>query len=75
MLKPSIDDLILKTGNRYALCIVASRRARMIIDGDDDVYDFDADKPLSIAIEEIVTDKVEGVHVVTEYASEEMRLF
>ncbi len=75
MLNPSIDDLIEKTGNRYALCIIASRRARTIIDGEDDVYDFDAEKPLSIAIQEIITDKVEGLHVVTEYASEEIRLF
>lgn len=75
MLKPSIDELIEKTGNRYALCIIASRRARHIIEGDEDLYDFDIEKPLSIAIEEVINDKVEGCFVDKEYATEEMRLF
>ncbi len=75
MLKPSIDELIEKTGNRYALCIIASRRARHIIDGEDDIYDFDIEKPLSIAIEEVIDEKVEGIYVEKEYASEEIRLF
>ncbi len=58
MLKPSIDDLIEKVGNRYALCIVAAKRARFIINGDDDSIDFDIEKPLSIAIDEIMDDEV-----------------
>ncbi len=32
MLQQSIDDLVKKTGNRYALTIVASKRARGLID-------------------------------------------
>ncbi|EKD44789.1 MAG: hypothetical protein ACD_71C00006G0002 [uncultured bacterium (gcode 4)] len=75
MLSPSIDHLIEKTGNRYALCIIASRRARLIIDGEDDIYDFDVEKPLSIAITEIMTDKVEGIYVDKEYKTDELRLF
>ena len=45
MLKPSIDELIEKVGNRYALCIVAAKRARFIINGDDDSINFDVEKP------------------------------
>jgi DNA-directed RNA polymerase subunit omega len=58
MLKPSIDELIEKVGNRYALCIVAAKRARHIINGDDDSIDFDIEKPLSIAIDEIMRGEV-----------------
>lgn len=58
MLNPSIDDLVKKVGNRYALCILAAKRARFIINGDDDSIDFDIDKPLSIAIDEIMSDEV-----------------
>lgn len=58
MLKPSIDELIAKVGNRYALCIVAAKRARNIINGDDDSINFDVEKPLSIAIDEIMHDEV-----------------
>jgi len=62
MLKPSIDELIEKVGNRYALCIVAAKRARNIINGEDDSIDFNIDKPLSIAIDEIMNDEVR-VHI------------
>ncbi len=30
--EPSVDMLVKKTGNRYALCIVAAKRARQLID-------------------------------------------
>ncbi len=59
MLKPSIDELIEKTGNRYSLCVIASKRARSIIGAEDDAYEFDNEKPLSLAIKEIMEDKVD----------------
>jgi len=61
MLKPSIDSLIEKTGNRYALCIVASRRARALIQQDEALLDEEREgleKPLSRAIKEILNDQV-----------------
>lgn len=64
MLKPSIDELIEKTGNRYALCIVASRRARSIIKAEEELSDddyYDLEKPLSRAITEIMEDRVEVI--------------
>ena len=30
--EPPVDQLIKKTGSRYALCIVAAKRARQLID-------------------------------------------
>ncbi|MDK2867800.1 MAG: polymerase Rpb6 [Clostridiales bacterium] len=61
MLKPSIDELIEKTGNRYALCIVASRRARNLIAEDEEQMMDDLEKPLSRAITEIMHDQVDVV--------------
>ncbi|MBP5193853.1 MAG: DNA-directed RNA polymerase subunit omega [Clostridia bacterium] len=30
--EPPVDELVKKTGSRYALCIVAAKRARQLID-------------------------------------------
>lgn len=59
MLKPSIDELVKKTGNRYALCILASKRARDMMENEEDI-NFDLKKPLSIAINEIAEDEIEA---------------
>lgn len=61
MLKPSIDELVEKMGNRYALCIVAAKRARMILEAEDDLMSSDIDKPLSMAIEEIAADEIDVI--------------
>ncbi len=58
MLKPSIDTLVEKAGSRYSLCIIAAKRARVLINGEDDMMESDIDKPLSIAIDEIMNDEV-----------------
>lgn len=60
MLKPSIDELIEKTGNRYALCILAAKRARYLTDGEEDSIDMEIEKPLSLAIKEIMNDDIEA---------------
>lgn len=62
MLKPSIDELVEKMGNRYALCIVAAKRARHLVENEDDLTAYDIDKPLSTAIDEIMDDEIE-VHI------------
>jgi DNA-directed RNA polymerase subunit omega len=60
MLKPSIDDLIEKTGNRYALCILAAKRARNLIDSEEEGVTEEIFKPLSVAIDEIMFDEIEA---------------
>ncbi len=71
MLRQSIDDLVKKTGNRYALTIVASKRARGLINdynkemnsradkldryGDLDPTLYNVKKPLTYATEEVLT--------------------
>jgi len=58
MLKPPIDELIENTGNRYALCVIASRRAREIVDLETHTDD-ETLKPITIAIDEIMNDELE----------------
>lgn len=55
MLQQSIDELIKKAGNRYALTIIASQRARQLIEessGKPEV--FNIQKPLTYATNEIL---------------------
>lgn len=55
MLQQSIDELIKKAGNRYALTIIASQRARQLISesaGNPEV--FNVQKPLTCATNEIL---------------------
>lgn len=59
--KPPIDELAEKIGSKYALCVVASKRARQIMDtalsqGLTELPD--KGKPLSIAAQEIYDGKL-----------------
>ncbi|MBE7087653.1 MAG: DNA-directed RNA polymerase subunit omega [Clostridiales bacterium] len=54
--KPPIDELSQKIGSKYALCVVASKRARQLMDkamseGSSDLPN--KEKPLSVAAQEI----------------------
>lgn len=58
---PPIDDLAEKVGSKYALCVVASKRARQIIDHahNQGLNDLPGKvKPLTAAAEEIEEGKV-----------------
>jgi DNA-directed RNA polymerase subunit omega len=63
MLKPSIDELIDKVGNRYSLCIIAAKRARYLIDQEteDPSGEEIMEKPLSTAIDEIMKGEIEAI--------------
>lgn len=59
--EPPIDTLAQKIGSKYALCVVASKRARQILDGTlvNGAKEAPEDeKPLSLAAEEIYEGKV-----------------
>ncbi len=60
MHEPSIDALAQKTGSKYALCIVASKRARQILDAvKNQNRDYPTnEKPLTLAAKEIFDGKV-----------------
>lgn len=58
MINPSIVSLLEKVDNRYALVVVASKRARQIIAGEKKLTAFDSTKPVTIAIHEISEEKI-----------------
>ncbi len=58
MLYPSINDLLKKADSRYTLVMMASKRARQLVDGDTPNVDEKSNKPVSIAIHEIAQDKI-----------------
>lgn len=65
MLNPPINELIALAGNRYSLVVAASKRARLIINGEEPLSYYKNNNPLSIAIQEIYEGNV------TCHASEE----
>ena len=58
IIKPSILELTAKVPCRYSLVVVASKRARQIVNGSEPLVKTDDNKPVSIALDEIVQDKV-----------------
>lgn len=55
---PSVNELTKKADSRYTLVMLASKRARQLVDGAKPYIDTDSNKPVSIAIEEIRQDKI-----------------
>lgn len=66
MLRPSYSDIANKLNNesdldinsRYTIVIAAAKRARQIIAGSQPQCEKSLDKPVSIAVEEMYTDKL-----------------
>lgn len=59
--KPPIDDLASRIGSKYALCVIASKRARQLMEqAQNQGYTElpDKQKPLSVAAQEIYDDKL-----------------
>lgn len=59
--KPPIDELAQKVGSKYTLCVVASKRARQLMEQaqNQGITDFqDKEKPLSAAAKEIYDGKL-----------------
>lgn len=53
MIQPSIDELLTKTDNKYALAVVSAMRARELVDGAPRLTDAPTNKSVSIALCEI----------------------
>ncbi len=58
MLNPSFEGVLKEGDSRYTLVILASKRARQIIEGAKPLIETDSKKPVSIAIEEIIAGKI-----------------
>lgn len=58
MLNPSFDHVLDKGDSRYTLVMLTAKRARQIVEGSESLIETDSHKPVTIAIEEIVAEKV-----------------
>ena len=58
MIIPSPKESKGVADSRYELAILVSKRARKIIDGNPALVDTDSEKPVTIAIEEIMAGKI-----------------
>ena len=58
MLYPSINELKKKVDSRYTLVILAAKRARDILSGKPILTEAEAEKPVSIAANEIAEDLI-----------------
>lgn len=58
MIKPPLEALLERVPNKYALVIVAAKRARQIKEGALSVVDLDTRNPVTAALEEIAAGKI-----------------
>ena len=58
MIKPPLEVLLDRVQNKYALVIVAAKRARQLKEGAMPMVDIDSGNPVTIALEEIAAGKI-----------------
>jgi DNA-directed RNA polymerase subunit omega len=59
MIYPSIRSLLEKVDNKYSLVVIAAKRARQLVEGDEPIIDVDSNNPVTIAINEIEEKKID----------------
>ena len=58
MIKPPLEALLGRVENKYALVIVAAKRARQLKEGALPMVDVDTGSPVTVALEEIAAGKI-----------------
>ncbi|MGH2627926.1 MAG: DNA-directed RNA polymerase subunit omega [Anaerolineales bacterium] len=58
MIKPPLEALLDRVDNKYALVIVAAKRARQLKEGALPMVDVESASPVTIALEEISAGKI-----------------
>ncbi|TMI74672.1 MAG: DNA-directed RNA polymerase subunit omega [Bacillati bacterium ANGP1] len=58
MIKPPLEALLDRVENKYALVIVAAKRARQLKDGALPMVEVDSGNPVTVALEEIAAGKI-----------------
>ena len=58
MLYPSINELMKKVDSRYTLVAITAKRARVLAEGEEPLTEMNADKFVSMAVQEISQDKI-----------------
>ena len=58
MIKPPLEALLDRVENKYALVIVAAKRARQLKEGALPMVEVDSANPVTVALEEIAAGKI-----------------
>lgn len=58
MLNPSFNELAKRGDSRYTLVMLTAKRARRIIEGAEPLVQTSSKKPVSIALQEVMEDKI-----------------
>ena len=58
MINPSLDSLVKKVDSKYTLVVLAAKRAREIMDGQQPLIECRSNKPVTIALEEVAQGKI-----------------
>lgn len=58
MINPSLDSLVKKVDSKYTLVVLAAKRAREIMDGQQPLIECKSNKPVTIALEEVAQGKM-----------------
>jgi DNA-directed RNA polymerase, omega subunit len=58
MIHPSLDVLVKKVDSKYTLVVLAAKRAREILDGSTPMVESKSNKQVTVALEEVATDKI-----------------
>lgn len=53
MIHPSLDTLVDKVDSKYTLVVLAAKRAREIMNGEESLVDSRSNKPVTVALEEV----------------------
>ena len=71
MRQPPLDELLMKTSNKYALVVKVARRARQIAENEiSDDLSVRMGKPVTMALFEIVNDKSDYIENVMSHKEE-----
>lgn len=60
--KPNINELMEHVDSKYALVILAAKRARYMIDSNPDLADDETFNPVSAALDEVVSGTLHWTH-------------
>lgn len=58
MVDPSLDSLVTKVDSKYTLVVLAAKRARQLLDGEENMVVTKSTKNVSNALREVFEDKV-----------------
>lgn len=65
MLNPSNRQILREGESKYTMVMVVAKRARQIVEGSKPLVNTKSNKPVTIALEELLEDKIEFARVET----------